>query len=214
LTTGFAGAGLANLVNKAAIVATRRKGEAVTLDGFTAAIERIVAGLEKKSGVLGPAERGRVAHREMGHALVAATLPGVDPFHKVSIVPRGVRARLYDAGTVCGGDGIEGPSAGDKNQRQPELSIVRETHMLDKPTKDMEPTPGWRFLEFPGLGDGRDKAVLRDPALVEANLGSPSAQARMWWWNLPTIVFCGTPRAREPHRHPEPLVTNLWRRHR
>ena len=95
LTTGFTGADLANLVNEAAIVATRRKGDAVTLDDFTAAIERIVAGLEKKSRVLGPAERNRVAHHEMGHALVAATLPGVDPVHKVSIIPRGVGALGY-----------------------------------------------------------------------------------------------------------------------
>jgi cell division protease FtsH len=82
-------------VNEAAIIATRRKAEAVTLDDFTAAIERIVAGLEKKSRVLGPEDRRRVAYHEMGHALVAATLPGVDPVHKVSIIPRGVGALGY-----------------------------------------------------------------------------------------------------------------------
>jgi len=95
LTTGFTGADLANLVNEAAIVATRRKGDAVTLDDFTAAIERVVAGLEKKSRVLSAEERRRVAYHEMGHALVAATLPGVDPVHKVSIIPRGVGALGY-----------------------------------------------------------------------------------------------------------------------
>ena len=95
LTTGFTGADLANLVNEAAIVATRRKADAVTLDDFTAAIERIVAGLEKKSRVLGQEERSRVAYHEMGHALVAASLPGVDPVHKVSIIPRGVGALGY-----------------------------------------------------------------------------------------------------------------------
>ena len=95
LTTGFTGADLANLVNEAAIVATRRNGEAVTLDDFIAAIERIVAGLEKKSRVLSAPERRRVAYHEMGHALVAATLPGVDPVHKVSIIPRGVGALGY-----------------------------------------------------------------------------------------------------------------------
>jgi len=95
LTPGFTGADLANLVNEAAIVATRRKGDAVTLDDFTVAIERIIAGLEKKSRVLGPEERRRVAYHEMGHALVAATLPGVDPVHKVSIIPRGVGALGY-----------------------------------------------------------------------------------------------------------------------
>jgi cell division protease FtsH len=95
LTPGFTGADLANLVNEAAIVATRRNGDSVTLDDFTAAIERIVAGLEKKSRVLSPAERRRVAYHEMGHALVAATLPGVDSVHKVSIIPRGVGALGY-----------------------------------------------------------------------------------------------------------------------
>jgi cell division protease FtsH len=95
LTTGFTGADLANLVNEAAIVATRRNANAVTLDDFTAAIERMVAGLEKKSRVLSPQERRRVAYHEMGHALVAANLPGVDPVHKVSIIPRGVGALGY-----------------------------------------------------------------------------------------------------------------------
>jgi len=95
LTTGFTGADIANLVNEAAIVATRRNAAAVTLSDFTEAIERIVAGLEKKSRVLNAEERRRVAYHEMGHALVAATLPGVDPVQKVSIIPRGVGALGY-----------------------------------------------------------------------------------------------------------------------
>ena len=95
LTTGFTGADIANLVNEAAIVATRRNGVAVNLDDFTAAIERIVAGLEKRSRVLNPEERRRVAYHEMGHALVASGLPGVDPVLKVSIIPRGVGALGY-----------------------------------------------------------------------------------------------------------------------
>jgi cell division protease FtsH len=95
LTAGFTGADLANLVNEAAIVATRRGAEAVALADFTASIERIVAGLEKKSRVLGQEERRRVAYHEMGHALVAASLPSVDPVHKVSIIPRGVGALGY-----------------------------------------------------------------------------------------------------------------------
>jgi len=95
LTTGFTGADLANLANEAAIAATRRDGEAVTFDDFTTAIERIVAGIEKKSRVLGKEERRRVAFHEMGHALVAASLPGVDPVQKVSIIPRGVGALGY-----------------------------------------------------------------------------------------------------------------------
>ena len=95
LTTGFTGADIANLVNEAAIVATRRNASEVGLNDFTEAIERIVAGLEKKSRVLSPEERRRVAYHEMGHALVAATLPGIDPVHKVSIIPRGVGALGY-----------------------------------------------------------------------------------------------------------------------
>lgn len=95
LTPGFTGADLANLVNEAAIVATRRDGVTVTLQDFTEAVERIVAGSEKKSRLLNPVERERVAYHEMGHALVAATLPGSDPVHKVSIVPRSVGALGY-----------------------------------------------------------------------------------------------------------------------
>ncbi|HUI95763.1 MAG TPA: ATP-dependent zinc metalloprotease FtsH [Xanthobacteraceae bacterium] len=95
LTTGFTGADIANLVNEAAIIATRRDAVAVTFGDFTDAIERIVAGLEKKSRVLSPQERRRVAYHEMGHALVAASLPGVDPVQKISIIPRGVGALGY-----------------------------------------------------------------------------------------------------------------------
>jgi len=95
LTPGFSGADLANLVNEAALLATRRGAEAVSLEDFTQAVERIVAGLEKKSRVLNDTERRVVAHHEMGHALVAMALPGTDPVHKVSIIPRGVGALGY-----------------------------------------------------------------------------------------------------------------------
>ncbi len=95
LTPGFTGADLANLVNEAALLATRRGGDAVTMEDFNNAIERIVAGLEKKSRLLNPHERKVVAHHEMGHALVAAILPGMDPVHKISIIPRGVGALGY-----------------------------------------------------------------------------------------------------------------------
>ncbi len=95
LTPGFTGADLANLVNEAALLATRRRATSVTLGDFTAAIERIVAGLEKRNRLLIPKERKVVAYHELGHALVALTLPGVDPVHKVSIIPRGVGALGY-----------------------------------------------------------------------------------------------------------------------
>ncbi|HET8935955.1 MAG TPA: ATP-dependent zinc metalloprotease FtsH [Polyangiales bacterium] len=95
LTPGFTGADLANLVNEAAIVATRRGADEVTLDDFTAAIERIVAGLEKKNRLLNPLERRIVAYHESGHALVARCLPGQDPVQKISIIPRGIGALGY-----------------------------------------------------------------------------------------------------------------------
>jgi cell division protease FtsH len=95
LTPGFTGADLANLVNEAALLATRRNGDAVTMDDFTNAIERIVAGLEKRNRLLNPMERRVVAHHELGHTLVALALPGMDTVHKVSIIPRGVGALGY-----------------------------------------------------------------------------------------------------------------------
>ncbi|MFZ5665699.1 MAG: ATP-dependent zinc metalloprotease FtsH [Pseudomonadota bacterium] len=95
LTPGFTGADLANLVNEAALLATRRGADAVTMKDFTEAVERIVAGLEKRNRLLMPKEREIVAHHELGHAIVALSLPGVDPVHKVSIIPRGIGALGY-----------------------------------------------------------------------------------------------------------------------
>lgn len=95
LTPGFTGADLANLVNEAALLATRRNAKTVTLEDFSSAIERIVAGLEKRNRLINPRERRIVAYHEMGHALAAIVLPGVDPVHKVSIIPRGIGALGY-----------------------------------------------------------------------------------------------------------------------
>ena len=95
LTPGFSGADLANLCNEAALAATRRGGKAVMLDDFTVAVERIVTGLEKKNRLLNPHERRVVAYHELGHALVALSLPGADPVHKISIIPRGIGALGY-----------------------------------------------------------------------------------------------------------------------
>ena len=95
LTPGFTGADLANLVNEAALVATRRGAGEVAMEDFNVAVERIVAGLEKKNRLLNPREREVVAHHEMGHAIVAAALPGADPVHKISIIPRGIGALGY-----------------------------------------------------------------------------------------------------------------------
>ncbi|WP_221146275.1 ATP-dependent zinc metalloprotease FtsH [Rhizobium lentis] len=95
LTPGFTGADLANLANEATLLATRRKADSVAMEDFNNAVERIVAGLEKRNRLLNPKEREIVAHHEMGHALVAMALPGVDPVHKVSIIPRGIGALGY-----------------------------------------------------------------------------------------------------------------------
>jgi cell division protease FtsH len=95
LTPGFTGADVANLVNEAALLATRRHGDTVTNRDFTEAIERMVAGLEKRNRVINPHERKVVAYHEMGHALVATKLIGTDPVHKVSIIPRGIGSLGY-----------------------------------------------------------------------------------------------------------------------
>ncbi len=95
LTPGFTGADLANLGNEAAVLATRRGAESVAMQDFTEAVERIIAGLEKRSRILIPKERRTVAYHEMGHALVALAIPGTDPVHKVSIIPRGIGALGY-----------------------------------------------------------------------------------------------------------------------
>jgi cell division protease FtsH len=95
LTPGFTGADLANLVNEATLLATRRNADAVTMGDFNNAIERMVAGLEKRNRLLNPLERRVVAYHELGHVLVALALPGTDTVHKVSIIPHGVGALGY-----------------------------------------------------------------------------------------------------------------------
>jgi cell division protease FtsH len=94
-TPGFAGADLANLVNEAALLAARRRQETVAQEDFAEAIERVVAGLEKKSRVLNDKEKKIVAYHEVGHALVGALMPGSGRVEKISIVPRGMAALGY-----------------------------------------------------------------------------------------------------------------------
>jgi cell division protease FtsH len=95
ISSGFAGADLANLVNEAALLAARREKSAVGMSEFNEAVERVTAGLEKKQRVMSDDEKQRVAYHEGGHALVAFSLPNTDPVHKVSIIPRGLAALGY-----------------------------------------------------------------------------------------------------------------------
>jgi cell division protease FtsH len=95
MTPGMVGADLANLVNEAALLAVRRSKDKVTMSEFEEAVERLVAGLEKKNRLINPKEREIVAYHEMGHALVALSLPGTDPVQKITIIPRGIAALGY-----------------------------------------------------------------------------------------------------------------------
>ena len=95
MTPGFVGADLANLINEAALLGVRRGKDKVELSELQEAVERVVAGLEKKNRILNPAEKERVAHHEVGHALVAMSIPGSDAVHKISIIPRGIAALGY-----------------------------------------------------------------------------------------------------------------------
>jgi cell division protease FtsH len=95
ITSGFVGADLANIVNEAALLAARNGKKAVGMEELNEAVERSSAGLEKKSRIMQPEEKLRVAYHESGHALVAYSLPNTDPVHKVSIIPRGLAALGY-----------------------------------------------------------------------------------------------------------------------
>jgi len=95
MTPGMVGADLANLVNEAALLAVRRKKKKVGMPEFEEAVERVMAGLEKKNRLINPKEREIVAYHEVGHALVALSLPGTDPVQKISIIPRGIAALGY-----------------------------------------------------------------------------------------------------------------------
>lgn len=95
MTPGMAGADLANIVNEAVLIAVRRNKEKVGMAEFEEAVERVIAGLEKKNRLMNVEERKIVAYHEMGHAIVARALPGTDPVKKISIIPRGIAALGY-----------------------------------------------------------------------------------------------------------------------
>jgi cell division protease FtsH len=95
MTPGMVGADLANLINEATLLAARHHKDRVSMTDFTEAVERLVAGLEKKNRLINPQEKEIVAYHELGHAIVALSLPGTDPVHKISIIPRGIAALGY-----------------------------------------------------------------------------------------------------------------------
>lgn len=150
LTPGFTGADLANLVNEAALLATRRQAEAVTLADFSAAIERMIAGLEKRSRLLVPKEREIVAHHEMGHAVTAMALPETDKVQKISIIPHGIAALGYT---------IQRPSQ--------DRFLMGRTEMLDRMTVLL----GGRAAEaliFPDVSTGAADDLARATDIARA----------------------------------------------
>ena len=174
MTPGFSGADLENVMNEAALLAARRSASAVEMQDFEAAIERVVAGLEKKSRIMNEQERTAVAYHESGHALVAELLPHADPVAKVSIVPRGrgalgytmqmptedryllTREELEDRITVMLGGraaeqvvfGMISTGASDDIQRASELArrMVMEFGMSDKLGTVRYATQQYQFL--------------------------------------------------------------------
>lgn len=195
MTPGFTGADLANLVNEAATLATRRRGASVTLEDFTSAIERVIAGPEKRKRLLHPRERRIVAFHEIGHAIVAMALPDMDPIKKVSIIPRGMgalgytmqtpaedrylmtRAELMNRMTVLlGGRAAEmnvfheaTTGAADDLQRATEMARAMATRY------GMEPSVGQasyiaerpRYLDIADLGQRRSEASEETSARID-----------------------------------------------
>ncbi len=143
LTPGFTGADLANLVNEAALLATRRQAEAVTLADFSNAIERMIAGLEKRSRLLVPKEREIVAHHEMGHAIAAMALPDTDKVQKISIIPHGIAALGYT---------IQRPSQ--------DRFLMGKTEMLDRMTVLLGGRAA-ELLVFPDVSTGAADDLAR-----------------------------------------------------
>ena len=205
LTPGFTGADLANLVNEAAMLATRRHAQSVSIDDFIAAIERVIAGPEKRKRLLNPRERRIVAHHEMGHAIVAMALPDTDPIKKVSIIPRGMgalgytmqmptedrylmtRTELLNRMTVLlGGRAAEmvvfqeaTTGAADDLQRATEMARAMVTRY------GMEPEIGQasfvaerpRYLDLPGLGPLQSEASDETNAKIDTAIRNLVEQA-------------------------------------
>lgn len=182
ITPGFTGADLANLVNEAAIVATRRGAGAVSMADFTAAVERIVAGSEKRSRILTPRERRRVAYHELGHALVAASIPGSDPVHKISIIPRSIGALGYtmqrptdDRYVIAAGE-LEDRMAVLMGGRAAELIVLGDTSTGAADDIAKATDIARQFVARFGMSNATGQAVLEQ--VVQPNLATALTQTR------------------------------------
>ena len=199
LTPGFTGADLANLVNEAATLATRRGATSVSIDDFAAAVERVVAGPEKRKRLLNPQERRIVAWHEMGHAIVAMALPDTDVVKKISIIPRGLgvlgytmqmptddrylmtRSELADRMAVLlGGRAAEmafvhQPTTGaaDDLQRATEIAraMVSRYGMTAEVGQASFVTERPRYLELPGAGANSAAASEETSAAIDKAVG-------------------------------------------
>ncbi len=199
MTPGFTGADLANLANEAAMLATRRKADSVSAADFLAAIERVLAGPEKRKRILIPRERRMVAYHEMGHAIVAMALPDVDPIKKVSIIPRGLgalgytmqmpaedrylmtRTELLDRMTVLlGGRAAEllifqeaTTGAADDLQRATEMARAMATRygMAEEIGQASFVTERPRYLDLQGLGPQQSEMSDQTSARIDDVVG-------------------------------------------
>ena len=169
-TPGMVGADLANICNESALLAVRRGKKTVTMSEFEEAIDRVIAGLEKKKRLISPKEKKIVAYHEAGHAVVAETLPNTDVVHKISIVPRGIAAlgytiQLPDRGPLPddpeGAGGPPGRAAGREGDRGD--GVRRRVHR--RPERP-EPGHGHRPGHGQGVRDERPHGPhrLRAPA--------------------------------------------------
>ncbi len=189
ITVGFAGADLANVVNEAALVATRRQGDSVTLADFTQAIERIVAGIEKRHRLLGDEERRLVAYHELGHALAALALPSTDRVHKVSIVPHGVGALGYT---------LQRPSE--------DRYLLTRTELLDRMTVLLGGRAAERLVfGEPSTGAADDLARATDLARdMVMRYGMDDALGPVAYAPKPVSPFLGEPSGTQPGEQASP----------
>ncbi|MBN20966.1 MAG: cell division protein FtsH [Bdellovibrionaceae bacterium] len=186
LTPGFTGADLANLVNEASLVALRRNGEEVSEADFTAAIERMIAGLEKKNRLINPFEKKVVAHHEMGHAIVSKALQANEAIHKVSIIPRGIGSLGYtiqrptEDRYLMTKTELQGKMAGLLGGRAAELLIF--SHLSTGAADDLDKATeiAWNAVTRYGMNEKLGFVVYDKAQSGFLGDGMPSFKARLY----------------------------------